>query len=64
MYFICSKIILKQFHTFDEWMKLAAIQALAIYIILVASEKHRCPTLSTVLVLAVGVCELIPSIFC
>lgn len=45
---------IKQFHSFDEWMKLAALQALAIYIILVASEKDRCPTLCVVLVLSVG----------
>ena len=64
MALICSEIMLKQFHTFDDWMKLAAVQALAIYIILVSSEKDRCPTMSVVLVLAVGVCRLIPSIFC
>ena len=35
-------------------MKLAAVQALTIYIILVASEKDRCPTICVMLILAVG----------
>lgn len=43
-----------QFRIFDGRMKLAALQAITIYMILIASEKDRCITMSVVLVLAMG----------
>jgi len=44
-----------QLSTFDRFTKLATIQALAIYLTVLASEKERCATLSTVVALAMGV---------
>lgn len=36
-------------------MQLAALQALAIYIIILVDEEERCPILATVIVVVMGV---------
>jgi hypothetical protein len=52
---ICSTNSHLQYRQFDRRGRLSAIQALAIYTILVSSEQQRCLALSLVLLISMGV---------
>jgi len=53
--FLEARRLHNEFRTFDEWTKIAALQAVSLYIILLASDSDQCITLNTVLVLSMMV---------